>query len=143
MRKFFIILTVIGVMFLVPRPSYAIFLVDTGPGDNTATGSSLDFTNFPLFPQWQAGQFTTTEAHTITSLLGWIGSSSTTSGTISAELRAHKWSVQDMRLMPVLDQLTELMDQAYQANQMGDRAAERQHVDAYRAMYAANKDDLK
>ena len=63
--------------------------------------------------------------------------------TIASELRAHKWSVQDMRLMPVLDQLTNLMDEAYRANQMGDRAAERAHVEAYRAMYAANKDVLK
>ena len=63
--------------------------------------------------------------------------------TVASELRAHKWSVQDMRLMPILDQLTRLMDQAYQANQIEDRAAERAYVDEYRTLYAANKDVLK
>ena len=51
--------------------------------------------------------------------------------TIALEIRAHKWDAQNPDYFPVLDQLAELMDQAYAANQAGDRA----RVDALVADY--------
>ena len=66
----------------------------------------------------------------------------TTFQTVSAEIEAHKWDVQDDRLMPVLDRLSELMFEAYQANEAGDVETVDEKVAEYRRLYAENAQDL-
>ena len=63
--------------------------------------------------------------------------------TVAYELRAHKWDVQDPSFLPVLDQLARLMDEAYDANQRGDRTEVNAKVAEYRALYESNKEHLK
>jgi cytochrome c peroxidase len=63
--------------------------------------------------------------------------------TVAYELRAHKWDVQDPGLLPVLDQLARLMDEAYDANQRADRTQVNAKIAEYRALYESNKDQLK
>ncbi len=63
--------------------------------------------------------------------------------TIALEIRAHKWDVQNPDYLPVLDQLAELMDQAYAANQAGDRARVDALVADYLRLYQENVEYLK
>jgi len=63
--------------------------------------------------------------------------------TIALEIRNHKWELQDPAARPVMDQLAEIMDEAYAASQSGDRASVREKVEAYRALYQANVALLK
>ena len=63
--------------------------------------------------------------------------------TIASEIRNHKWELQDMQYLPLMERLAELMDEATAANQAGDTA----RVDAllleYLDLYQANLDNLK
>ena len=63
--------------------------------------------------------------------------------TVAYEVRAHKWDVQDPTYLPVLDRLADLMDEAYAANQRGDRNAVQARVAEYRALYESNKEHLR
>lgn len=63
--------------------------------------------------------------------------------TVAAEIRAHKWDLQDYTQLPVLDKMAELMDQGDAAIKAGDRARVRQIVGAYRQLYEKNKEVLK
>jgi cytochrome c peroxidase len=67
----------------------------------------------------------------------------TTFETIALEIRNHKWELQDLSVMPVMDKMAEIMDAAYTASQAGDQAEIRQKVAEYRAMYNQNLDVLK
>ena len=67
----------------------------------------------------------------------------TTFETIALEIRNHKWELQDLSVMPVMDKMAEIMDAAYAASQAGDQAEIRQKVAEYRAMYNQNLDVLK
>lgn len=67
---------------------------------------------------------------------------STTFQTISAEIEAHKWDVQDERQMPILDRLSELMFQAYEANEAGDIDTVDERVADYRRLYTENAEYL-
>ena len=55
--------------------------------------------------------------------------------TIQEEIGAHKWDVQDTRLMPVLNELEDLMARAYEANRAGDLAQVKAIVNDYRALH--------
>lgn len=63
--------------------------------------------------------------------------------TIAAEIRAHKWDVQDQSYLSVLEDMAVLMDAAYTANRKGNGAEVAMHIENYRALYAANKEHLK
>lgn len=63
--------------------------------------------------------------------------------TIALEIRAHKWDVQNQQYLPILEQLAELMDEAYIASQRGDVATVDAKVAEYRKLYAENKEKLK
>jgi len=63
--------------------------------------------------------------------------------TIAAEIRAHKWDLQDQAHLPVLDKMAELMDQADAACKKDDRATIRKLVAEYRETYEKNKEVLK
>lgn len=63
--------------------------------------------------------------------------------TISEEIRAHKWDLQDYQYLPVLDRMADTMDQAYAANRKGDRPAVDQLVLKYREIYEKYKNVLK
>ena len=63
--------------------------------------------------------------------------------TIALEIRNHKWELQDYAHLPTMDALAELMDEAYEANQLGDWDRVVGSVEAYRRLYAANMEDLK
>ncbi len=63
--------------------------------------------------------------------------------TVALEIDAHKWDVQDQSQLPVLDQLAALMEDAYVANQAGDRATADRLVAEYRALFEDNADNLK
>ncbi|MCH7602951.1 MAG: cytochrome C [Planctomycetes bacterium] len=67
----------------------------------------------------------------------------TTFQTIALEIRNHKWELQDYAVMPVMDRLAEIMDEAYEANVTGQRGLVREKVNEYRELYAANVDRLK
>lgn len=67
----------------------------------------------------------------------------TTLMTIAFEIRAHKWDVQDTRLLPVLDRLAELMDEAYEANHKGERRLAAERVAEYRRLYEENVEVLR
>ncbi len=63
--------------------------------------------------------------------------------TIALEVRNHKWALQDYSALPVMERLAEIMDEAYIANQAGDREKVREKVKEYRKLYAENIDVLK
>ncbi len=63
--------------------------------------------------------------------------------TIAVEIRAHKWGLQDLRYLPVMEQLAQLMDEAYAANKQGKPALVDAKVAAYRKLYRENVDNLK
>ena len=64
--------------------------------------------------------------------------------TIAAEIRNHKWELQDYDAMPVMERLAEIMDEALAVvYQSDDREKVRQLVKEYRALYARNVDVLK
>ena len=64
--------------------------------------------------------------------------------TIAAEIRNHKWELQDYDAMPVMERLAEIMDEAQAAvNQSGDREGVRKLVKEYRELYARNVHVLK
>jgi hypothetical protein len=63
--------------------------------------------------------------------------------TIAAEIRAHKWDVQDQTYLSVLEEMAEIMDAAYAANQMGEREQVATHIEDYLSIYEANKEMLK
>ncbi len=63
--------------------------------------------------------------------------------TISAEIQAHKWDVQDTSHLGTLDKMASLMDKAYIANEQGETEQVDALVDEYRAMYAEHADVLK
>ena len=63
--------------------------------------------------------------------------------TIASEIRNHKWELQDFNYLPVMERLAQLMDEAYDANLRGDRAAVDAKVAAYRKFYGENVDHLK
>ncbi len=63
--------------------------------------------------------------------------------TVSREIQAHKWDVQDRELLPVLDQLARFIDDAGQAFAAGDLRTAESRLDAYRALYDEHRDVLK
>lgn len=63
--------------------------------------------------------------------------------TIASELHAHKWDVQNLDYLPILNELASLMEDAYAATLSGDEATVEAKVAAYRQLYAANADRLK
>ena len=63
--------------------------------------------------------------------------------TIALEIRNHKWELQDLSVIPVMDKMADIMDAAYAASQVGDREVIRERVAEYRAMYKQNVDVLK
>jgi hypothetical protein len=62
--------------------------------------------------------------------------------TVALEIRAHKWDVQDDRYLPVLDQLAEIMDRAYERGQSGDWPQVDALIAEYLKLYGANKEQL-
>lgn len=63
--------------------------------------------------------------------------------TISIEIHAHKWDVQDAKYIPVLNELADLMDSAYGAILAKDVENANMHVAAYRELFDANAENLK
>jgi cytochrome c peroxidase len=63
--------------------------------------------------------------------------------TVEQEIHAHKWDVQDLAQLPVLDQLASLMGEAYEANVAGDRERVDRIVAEYRALYEEHAENLK
>lgn len=63
--------------------------------------------------------------------------------TVALEIRNHKWELQDASIMPVMDRLAEIMDEAYAANQQGNRELVASKVREYRELYEANVEILK
>ncbi|MDA2938093.1 cytochrome C [Acidobacteria bacterium AH-259-A15] len=63
--------------------------------------------------------------------------------TIGIEIRNHKWELQDLKYLPAMERLAELMDEAYAANLRGDRATVDAKVAEYRKSYRENVDHLK
>ena len=63
--------------------------------------------------------------------------------TIAFEVQAHKWDVQDEGRLPVLDRLTEIMVEAYEARRRGDLAAVDARVAEYRALYEDHAEVLQ
>lgn len=63
--------------------------------------------------------------------------------TITTEIHAHKWDVQDQKYIPVLNEMADLMDSAYMAILGNDVDTANEHVATYREMYAANAENLK
>ena len=63
--------------------------------------------------------------------------------TIASELRAHKWTLQNVEHMSVLDRMVDLMDSAYEANRRGDREGTDASVRQYREIYSANAEYLQ
>lgn len=65
MKRFLMILGIMGFMALLPSQAQAVFIVDTGDA-GTAGGYTL------ASSQWLAGSFTTSQGHTITDVEGWM-----------------------------------------------------------------------
>ena len=63
--------------------------------------------------------------------------------TIALEIRNHKWELQDPSVMPVMERLAEIMDEAYGANQAGDKETVKRKVKEYRRMYQENVEVLR
>ena len=63
--------------------------------------------------------------------------------TIGAEIRAHKWDLQDLAQMPVLNRLAKLMDDAYISATAGSESDMDRLVEEYRTTYAAYAAVLK
>jgi cytochrome c peroxidase len=63
--------------------------------------------------------------------------------TIASEIRAHKWDVQDDQYLPVLDQLAELMDRAYEASRSRDGRRVDTLVAEYRQLYEKEQAHLE
>mgnify|MGYP001576068137 FL=1 len=63
--------------------------------------------------------------------------------TVAAEIRAHKWDVQDTAHLPVLEQMAKLMDDAYAASVAGDYTVADARVAEYKRLYDANAEVLK
>ena len=63
--------------------------------------------------------------------------------TIASEIRNHKWELRDMKFIPIMDDLAQLMDEAYLANQKGDYDLVDDKVSAYRKRYEENVDFLR
>lgn len=63
--------------------------------------------------------------------------------TVALEIRNHKWELQDSSVMPVMDRLAELMDEAHQASLKGDQALVANKVREYRNLYESNVEILK
>ena len=71
------------------------------------------------------------------------GLMNTTFQTIALEIRNHKWELQDYSVMPVMERLAEIMDEAYAANLGGQRRLVREKIDEYRDLYAKNINRLR
>ncbi len=67
----------------------------------------------------------------------------TTFETVAFEIRAHKWDVQDLANLPVLDQLADLMDAALAAERRGERDVVDARVAQYRQLYDEHVDVLR
>jgi hypothetical protein len=63
--------------------------------------------------------------------------------TISTEIHAHKWDVQNLDYIPILNDMADIMDAAYGAILAKDVKKANMHVAAYREMYDANMENLK
>ncbi len=63
--------------------------------------------------------------------------------TIALEIRNHKWELQDLQYLPVMEKMADVMDEAHAANQSGNFEQVREKVAEYRALYAENKEVLK
>ena len=63
--------------------------------------------------------------------------------TVALEIRNHKWELQDWSVMPVMDRLAQIMDEAYVAIQAGDLEKVRDDVRRYDQLYQKNVDLLK
>ena len=63
--------------------------------------------------------------------------------TIAGEIRNHKWELQDLAYLPVMERLAELMNEAYAANLREDHATVDARVAEYRKVYGENIDHLK
>jgi cytochrome c peroxidase len=62
--------------------------------------------------------------------------------TIAGELRNHKWELQDTEMIPVMERMAELMDEARAAHERGDPATTAARVAEYRKMYEENAERL-
>lgn len=63
--------------------------------------------------------------------------------TVAAEIRAHKWDVQDTAHLPTLDKMAKLMDDAYTASTARDYTLCEARVEQYKRIYEANAEVLK
>ncbi|MCH7471681.1 cytochrome C [bacterium] len=63
--------------------------------------------------------------------------------TIASEIRNHKWELQDLDYLPLMEQMAELMDEAYAANQADDPATVDARLLEYRELYRENVENLR
>ena len=63
--------------------------------------------------------------------------------TIAIELRNHKWELQDLAYLSVMDELAGHMDEATVASLAGNLAEVARQIRAYRALFAKNVENLK
>ncbi len=75
MKKWLLILGIIGLSLTMPAQAQAVFIVDTGAGPADANGVEIGFN----FTNWEriAGQFSISDSYTVNSLEGWISTLST------------------------------------------------------------------
>lgn len=75
--------------------------------------------------------------------MGNPGLMSLTFQTIATEIDAHKWDVRDASYLPVLDEMSELMQQAHKANLDDRRSDVEGYITQYWHLYENNVDHLK
>lgn len=75
--------------------------------------------------------------------IGKLEMASTIFQTISTEINAHKWDIQDDSHMPTLNKMARLMEEAYAANEADDTETVDALVAQYFALYEQHADVLK
>ena len=63
--------------------------------------------------------------------------------TVAFEVRAHKWDLQDPAGEPVMEQMAQALDAAYEALQGGELARVEQGVQSYRKLYQEHRKELQ
>ena len=63
--------------------------------------------------------------------------------TVGSEIRNHKWELQDMSFLPVMNRLADIMDQAVTENDANNLEEVDLKVAEYRKLYNDNVDNLK
>jgi len=63
--------------------------------------------------------------------------------TIAQEIINHRWELQDQSYLPIMNQLSQIMDEAVDANMNKDIGLVDKKVSEYRKLYEENKDYLK